>query len=217
VGLEERGDPLLAELTPSHQRRCHPPDRRPRHHPDNRPPDRRYHHPPTPPNDLRSRHGLTQNVFGRRRRSTSAALRHGEMRRVPRAPARALRAKRAPETKPSPLRQGAGSRRSRSVDSERPAQGPEMTKASVGLVEADARVRGVAGARIVTSRRIEGDSASQPPPDGAEDRTSAFPGGCRTNQTRCTNRTMAVLADLVRTAQVARAGPPRPKWFTPES
>src|ERR1019366_9092020 len=62
----------------------------------------------------------------------------------------ARREKQAPETKPSPLRQGAGSRRSRSVDSERPPQGPEMTKASVGLVEADARVRGEASARLGT-------------------------------------------------------------------
>jgi hypothetical protein len=38
-----------------------------------------------------------------------------------------------------------------SVDSERPAQGPEMTKASVGLVEADARVRGKA---ITRPRRV---------------------------------------------------------------
>jgi hypothetical protein len=41
--------------------------------------------------------------------------------------------------------------------------------------------------------------------------------GCRTNQTACTNLTMAVFADLVRAAQAAQAGPSRRKWFTPES
>src|ERR1019366_8522993 len=46
---------------------------------------------------------------------------------------------------------------------------------------------------------------------------AAFDGGCRTNQTGCTNLTTANFADLVRAAQVGRAGPPRRKWFTPES
>jgi hypothetical protein len=41
--------------------------------------------------------------------------------------------------------------------------------------------------------------------------------GCRANQTPCPNLTRAVFADLVRAAQAARHGPPRPKWFTPES
>jgi hypothetical protein len=41
--------------------------------------------------------------------------------------------------------------------------------------------------------------------------------GCRTNQTGCTNLTTADFADLVRAAQAGRAGPPRRKWFTPES
>src|ERR1019366_5939109 len=41
-------------------------------------------------------------------------------------------------------------------------------------------------------------------------------GGCRTNQTACTNLTMAAFADLVRAAQSARAGPSRPKRFTPK-
>src|ERR1019366_9719253 len=41
-------------------------------------------------------------------------------------------------------------------------------------------------------------------------------GGCRTNQTACTNLTMAEFADVVRAAQSARAGPSRPKWFTPK-
>lgn len=44
-----------------------------------------------------------------------------------------------------------------------------------------------------------------------------FRGGCRTNKARYTNRTMAVLADLVGAAQAVRARPPRPKWFTAES
>lgn len=41
--------------------------------------------------------------------------------------------------------------------------------------------------------------------------------GCRTNQTGCPNLTTAVLADLVKTAQTAKAGLARPKWFTPKS
>ena len=41
-------------------------------------------------------------------------------------------------------------------------------------------------------------------------------GGCRTNQTACTNLTTPVFADLVRAAQAAREGPSRPKWFTPK-
>src|ERR1035441_5554178 len=45
---------------------------------------------------------------------------------------------------------GAGCGRLLSVDSERPVQGPEMTKASVGLVQADARVRGQASAALAT-------------------------------------------------------------------
>src|ERR1019366_958753 len=47
--------------------------------------------------------------------------------------------------------------------------------------------------------------------------SSAQLGGCRTNQTGCTNLTTANFADLVRAAQPGRAGPRRRKWFTPES
>src|ERR1035437_1519374 len=47
--------------------------------------------------------------------------------------------------------------------------------------------------------------------------TAGLVGGCRTNQTGCTNLTTADFADPVRAAQAGRAGPPRRKWFTPES
>jgi hypothetical protein len=47
--------------------------------------------------------------------------------------------------------------------------------------------------------------------------TSALIGGCRTNQTRCTNLTTPIFADLARAAQPAGAGSPRPKWFTRKS
>src|ERR1019366_5240292 len=47
-------------------------------------------------------------------------------------------------------------------------------------------------------------------------RASAPVRGCRTNQTACTNLTMAEFADVVRAAQSARTGPSRPKWFTPK-
>ena len=55
-----------------------------------------------------------------------------------------MREKRAPETAPVPLRRDAGSRRARSVGSERPLQAAEMTKASAGAVKAGARMRGIA-------------------------------------------------------------------------
>jgi hypothetical protein len=70
---------------------------------------------------------------------------------------------------------------------------------------------GAAGSRSPAVRMlvlVRGGSPICPPAHG---------GGCRTNKTRCTHRTTAGLADLVRTAQAARAGPHRPKWFTPES
>jgi len=47
--------------------------------------------------------------------------------------------------------------------------------------------------------------------------TSARSRGCRTNQGRCTNDTTRFSADLVRAAQAAEAGPPRPKCFTADS
>jgi hypothetical protein len=46
---------------------------------------------------------------------------------------------------------------------------------------------------------------------------SASERGCRTNQTGCTNLTTGDFVELVRGAQAGRAGPPRRKWFTPES
>jgi hypothetical protein len=48
-----------------------------------------------------------------------------------------------------------------------------------------------------------------------EESASASRRGCRTNQTGCTNDTRAVLADLARTAQAARAGPPRSEMVHP--
>ena len=41
--------------------------------------------------------------------------------------------------------------------------------------------------------------------------------GCRINQTPCTNLTTAIFADLVRGAQPAEAGSPRPKCCAPKS
>ena len=66
----------------------------------------------------------------------------------------AMREKRAPDTAPVPLRGDAGSRRARSVESERLVQAAEMTKASVGLVAAGARMRGKALARSRPRRRL---------------------------------------------------------------
>jgi len=72
-------------------------------------------------------------------------------------PSCAMREKRAPDTAPVPLRRDAGSRRARYVDSERPTQAAEITKASAGVVEAGVRMRGKAqagaGAGGVLDRR----------------------------------------------------------------
>jgi hypothetical protein len=92
----------------------------------------------------------------RRPRSAALVLRHEGIRQHVGRPTLPMREKRAPETKPSPLRQGAGSRRSRSVGRERAARAAEMTEATAGVVEADARLRGNAHARaaLADGRRV---------------------------------------------------------------
>ena len=76
-----------------------------------------------------------------------------------------------------------------------------------------------AGAAMASARSpvtAPGASRSRRSDRRPESQTPALPRGCRTNQTACTNLTMAAFADLVRAAQSARAGPSRPKWFTPK-
>ena len=76
-----------------------------------------------------------------------------------------------------------------------------------------------AGAAMASARSpvtAPGASRSRRSDRRPESQTPALPRGCRTNQTACTNLTMAVFADLVRAAQAARAGPSRTKWFNPK-
>jgi hypothetical protein len=77
------------------------------------------------------------------------------------APSGALmgcREKRAPETKPSPLRQGAGSRRSRSVDLESRDVAGRPSKAQVGT----GRRRSGPNARIVAEAQARCENAAGP-------------------------------------------------------
>src|ERR1019366_8163218 len=124
------------------------------------------------------------------------------------------------------LRPGTASAAIRSASPQKPESskgGPSSRSGSCGRSWAET-------SRLTSNRLVAGAAAKGPRRrrerallglarsvrDAEPHETAALAGGGRTNQTACTNLTTPVFADLVRAAQAARAGPSRPKWFTPK-